>query len=264
MPRKKKIRKKKKGRKMSTLLSSLKTLLVQGVKVSVAADASDVTLRGVSTTVKSKALSECKRKDCTSPADCIGQAVFVVDPSVPQGSGWRSNARKLCLTAIQDEHGQLVLPRSPKIDGSESATVQETAPATEALATWVPGQDVTWDELAKAAQRQERETITLMARQLKDENEMLMVDLTAAQDRYISALERLAAFEPEAETATVVEPAAPPVIEEDDGHLDFNAEAIDDLFSLDFESPATVNETAVINETPVAQPEAIPSEDAQG
>jgi hypothetical protein len=191
--------------------------LTRGSVVVVGDTFSKEELHGAKMRVASKGTVKCNGKGRCAGDHCIGLAVFVTAPETyeeePDGStGWRSNTTKICLTHLQDEAGNPLVngdtpvpapaaeapkkKRRGRKKKNESVLVPEMPPAQQSGTVMAPpatpgdqASVVTWEMLAFAFARKDLTGLSIYARRLMAENQLLTKRLIDMQQRIIDGLD---------------------------------------------------------------------------
>jgi len=199
-----------------TVKKVMQQRLTRGARVVVAESYSDESLHGKTMTVTSKGPVKCNRGGRCAGDWCVGYAVFVSEPGARKNAkkgdkrlGWRAATKKICLTHLKDEQGTLLVPppimrqqqgeerphrasRRSRRKRTEKPKVEETkalpAPTDTNGADEGSVADVSWSDMADAHQAGDINSLAMMARRLKAENERLKNKMIGTQERLIDHL----------------------------------------------------------------------------
>jgi hypothetical protein len=212
-----------------SVIGSLSEVLVRDAKVVVGDTHKEHA--GETMVVASKGTVPCNGKGKCAGDNCVGLAVFVTDQDYAANpdptKGWRHNTAKICLTHLQDEDGNPLIPEGTSVKKATKAKAskktkkkvkKQTATATgrrgrprksaEPIVEEIREEEkivpppaqvqpvavkdtngpnvVTWEMLSNAATAGDYKSMTIYARRLKAENEILirqMLNLMMAQQR---------------------------------------------------------------------------------
>lgn len=193
-----------------TLTKDLQARLTRETVINIAKTCQNKRVRGKKTTVQSKKLSTCNGKTCAEGEGvptCNGLAVFVDNlkrrsKTTEEEAGWRAFTTKVCLTHVLDEEGNLLLDTENTdlaVSGAE-AGVDEPDPSKNGsgrlTGVALPGPEtlpahetVTWEMLATAMAEKDLDRLSLYARELKAENEVMARRLIDALSGQVAVLE---------------------------------------------------------------------------
>jgi hypothetical protein len=171
----------------------MKGRLPRGTRVVVGNSYDRPELRSREVVVTSKGPVKCNGKGRCAGDWCVGLAVFVADEKdandPDKKMGWRSNARKVCVTHLRDDEDRLILP--PPFAATEDRSVFEAlAKGDSAPTSEVQIDVVTWDALARAHANGDINLLAMLARKLKADNEQLRTRVLEVQERLIEQITR--------------------------------------------------------------------------
>lgn len=175
----------------SRITDVIRSRLPRGTRVVIADSFGKPEFRGMEVVVASKGPVKCNGGGRCAGDWCVGLAVFVADEhdanDPDKKMGWRSNAKKVCVTHLRDVDDHLILP--PPFSTEDNRSVFEALVRDEPLPTNDSrGDVVTWDALARAHADGDITLLAMLARKLKADNEQLRTKVLEVQEKLIDQM----------------------------------------------------------------------------